>query len=648
MPAGASLQGEKIMKKLFLVLMLATLVCLTLAVAVSAEAYTYDFGEVEHIDYFEKYAENNGKDYITTVMYSPQATSKESRATVLCSCEKGIHTYPTYYFMSINSSLKTLFSRDYKTINDNNPCGATYDKTSFVAVEVPEGCTDFWGSGETGTFSGHTNLVYVKIPLSLDDLHVNAFRGCTKLEWVEFGENNMITSLNNSAFNGCTSLKGICLPDSITHMYNATFIGCVNLGPVHLPNNLVSFGTGTDWNTFQCGAYGNGTKLTKLFFTNERFDNPDEVEKPEVYYMPSKFASCGDQLFRGLSNINDIVVFPTTYTAVADNRSFLSIGGTVENPRTIIFLGNMTDFKGYADSSSSYTNFVFANPNDTVGNFNPTFTFDGSHDDIIMYSCASGQAGRAYQTSWSSDLFKHFADVRKSEEITHGNCTEAGTVQEYCFCGAKMGIADGETDSTIHEFDTDKSAIVVGVQYVSFDKNGTRTIKCARCTETSTDNGATPIITTKGYSVKNDGTGIDGGYIINLGALELYESLVSNAKIGIIIANAENVGSLTKVENGEYVLATEKGIMVELSSREYSSFNMALNGFTPESASNLNLVICAYVIADYDNDSETANTIKYIQHGIDSSEDELVEVTPGVSLYTLTLEKIKAYLSKKD
>jgi hypothetical protein len=637
------------MKKLFLVLMLATLMCLTLAVAVSAEAYTYDFGEVEHIDYFEKYAENNGKDYISVAMQNPQATSKESRVCVSCSCEKGKHTYPTYYFMSINPALTTLFNRDYQAINDNNPCGMTYGNNNILAVEVPEGCTDFWGDKtDKGTFYQHTSLVYVKIPLSLSNLSVNSFKGCTALEWVDFGENNKIKTLGNSTFNGCSSLKGACLPDSITYMNNATFIGCLNLGPVHLPDSLISFGDNPQWSTFQGGENGNGSKCTKLFFTNERFDNPDEVEKPEVYYMPSKFASCGDQLFRGCSNINDVIVFPTTYKAVGDFRSFIGYGGTADNPKTVIFLGDMSDFKGYADKTSSYMNFVFANPNDTVGNFNPTFTFDGSHADIIMYSCASGQAGRAYQTSWSSDLFKHFADVRKSEEITHGNCTETGTVQTYCFCGAEMGVVDGTTDPNAHEFDTDKNAIVVGVQYVSFDKNGTRTIKCARCTETSTDSGALPIITTKGYSVKNDGTGIDGGYIINLGALELYESLVSNAKIGIIIANAENVGSLTKVENGEYVLATEKGIMVELSSREYSSFNMALNGFTPESASKLNLVICAYVIADYDNDSETANTIKYIQHGIESSEDELVEVTPGVSLYTLTLEKMKAYLSKKD
>ncbi len=646
---GVSRKGENFMKKLFLILTLAMLACLTLAVAVSAEAYTFDFGETEYLDFFENYAENNGgKEYINVAMYSPQATSKQARATVTCVCEKGRHTYPTYYFMTINAGTKTLFNRDYKAMDANNPCGMTYGRDSFIAVEVPEGCTDFWGGGETGTFSDHTNLIYVKVPLSLKELHINAFRRCAKLEWVDFGENNKITSIQSSEFNGCSSLKGICLPDSITHINEATFIGCVNLGPVHLPDNLVSFGTNLQWNTFQSGQNGNGDKLTKLFFTNERFDNPDEVEKPKVYYMPSKFASCGDQMFRGLSNINDVVVFPTTYTAVGDVRSFLALGGTAENPKTMVFLGDMTTFKGYANSSSSYTNFVFANANDTVGNFEPTFTIEGSHNDIIMYSCASKQAGRAYQTVWSSDLFKHFSNPKSAEEITHGNCTEAGTLQAYCFCGAKMGEVEGEIDPTAHEFDTDKNATVLGVSYVSFDKNGTRVVKCARCTETTTDEGAEPIITTKGYSVKADGTGIDGGYLINLDALEVYEALVGKAKIGIIIANAQGANTLTRYENGEYMLTTNKGLMVELTSREYNSFSLAINGFNEDTANNLSLIICAYVIADYDSDSETADTIKYIQHDIEASEDDLVELTPSVYLYTLTLEKMKAYLAKKD
>ncbi len=570
-----------------------------LSISALAAPYTYDFGEVETIDYFEKYAENNnGTDYIKTVMYDPQPTSKDARIVFSCTCEKGRHTYPTYYVMSINSSLKTLFQKSYTDLNAHNPCGATYDKNSILAVEVPEGCTDFWGSGETGTLSQHTNLVYVKIPLSLDDLHMNAFRGDTKLEWVEFGNNNKITSINNSAFNGCSALKGICLPDSITHMYNATFIGCVNLGPVHLPNNLVSFGTDPQWSTFQSGQYGNGTKYTKMFLVNERFDNPDEVVKSKVYYMPSKFESCGDQLFRGCSNINDVIVFPTTYKNTGDYRSFIGYGATAENPKTIVFLGDMSTFNGYASSSSSYMNYVFAHPNDTVDGFAPTFTFEGSHNDIIMYSCASGKAGRAYQTTWSSDLFKHFADVRKSVEIAPGNCTEKSTVQEYCFCGAEMGEAEGKVDPTVHEFDLSKNATIVGVSYESYADYGKSRVKCARCTETSDGDDVAPIFTAKGYSTNPEKNAINGGYTVNPSSLALYKRLNGEIKYGVVIANANSFDGKSFFDEDNKV-NTAKAVQAEID-HQYSNFDCSIN-FGANAGVELDLIICAYVIDENGN-----------------------------------------------
>ena len=629
------------MKRLILFFSLVLFACCMLVATVSAEAYTYDFGEVEYIDFFENYADtHDGVDYITVAMKNPQPTSKESRTTVSCTCEKGRHTYPTYYFMAINPSLATLFERNYTAMNENNPCGVTYNNNMFLAVEVPEGCTDFWGSGsDKGTFYNHTNLVYVKIPLSLKELSVCAFKLCSSLEWVDFGNNNKITTLGNSTFNGCVSLKGVCLPDSITSMQNATFIGCTGIGPIHLPDSLTYFGTAYNWNTFQGGESGNGAKCTNLFFTNERFDNPDEVVKPEVYYMPSNFQRIGDQGFRGCTNINNVIVFPSTFTSVADDRVFLGLGGTAEQPKTVVFLGNMTQFKGYAHSSSSYTNFVFANSNDVAGDFTVSFTSSGASN-ICLYSCASGKVS-VLNGEWTTTGFTHFANQRASTQVIKpGNCTEKSVIQGVCYCGAEMGEMEGWTNPSAHEFDTTKNATLIKITYESFGANGTKHIKCARCTEVG-KSSANPIITTKGYSVNKTGTGLDGGYFINTDALNEYETLMGAVKIGIIIANSENAGTLVKLEDGEYVLATSKGLMVEMSSREYRSFSLSLQGFTAETAAKLNLVITAYIIADYDDNAETIDTVGYVQHDMLLTDDKLVQFDAGVYLDTLTLERIK-------
>lgn len=634
------------MKRLILFFSLVLFACCMLAVAVGAEAYTYDFGEVEKLDYFEKYSEtHNGTDYVTVVLGEAYITSttKDARVVLSCTCEKGRHTYPTYYIMQEKKAdWLDLFRKDFAPLNNNDHCDVTYGINSILAIEIPDGVRDFWGDNNNGAFKDHTNMVYISIPDTMEDMSYLVFKGCTSLEWINFNNNNKITAIQNSAFNGCTSLKGICLPDSVKYMYNATFIGCSNLGPVHLPENLISFGTDPTWSTFQGGQNGNGSKYTKMFLTNERFDNPDNVEKPKVYYMPSKFQSCGDQLFRGCSNINDVLVFPTTYTAVTDYRSFLGYGATAENPKTVVFLGNMTSFNAWANPTTSYMNYVFANPNDVVGGFEATFTFEGSHDDIIMYSCASGQAGRAYQTVWGTELFKHFANPKTSTEVIKpGNCVEKSTVQGVCFCGHEMGEIEGWTDPSAHEFDVSKSATLLKIIYASFGDYGTRHVKCARCTATHEDKSASPIITTKGYAVKNNSTGIDGGYFIDTDALKEYETLMGEVKIGIVIANADYATNLITIENGEYYLSTTKGLMVEMSSREYSSFSLAIQGFTPESAEKLKLVIASYVIADYDDNDETADTVKYVQHEMPLTESKLIEVNPGIYLDAITLERIK-------
>ena len=261
------------MKKKVLFLSIFVILTVLFAIGVSASAYTYNFGQVEKIDFFE-----NDDTYINTVMGYPKAESKDARVVLSCTCEKGVHTYPTYYIMQEKKSdWLDLFRKDFVNLNANNPCGATYTNDSLLAIEVPEGIADFWGQlNASGAFMNHTSLVYISLPSTMEDMHQNPFRGCTSLEWVDFSKTTKIKTLYNSSFNGCTSLKGVCLPDSITTMENATFIGCVNIGPVYLPQSLTKFGTDTQWNTFISGANGTGATFTKLFLTNEKFDNPDE------------------------------------------------------------------------------------------------------------------------------------------------------------------------------------------------------------------------------------------------------------------------------------------------------------------------------------------------------------------------------------
>ena len=61
----------------------------------------------------------------------------------------------------------------------------------------------------------------------------SAFYGCTGLKDIEIP--NTITSIGMGAFSGCHSLTEIELPDSITHVGYHTFTGCINLETANIP-----------------------------------------------------------------------------------------------------------------------------------------------------------------------------------------------------------------------------------------------------------------------------------------------------------------------------------------------------------------------------------------------------------------------------
>lgn len=54
-----------------------------------------------------------------------------------------------------------------------------------------------------------------------------AFYQCVSLERVTFGENSVLTEIQSEAFNGCTSLKEITLPDSLLTLGSYAFYGTV-------------------------------------------------------------------------------------------------------------------------------------------------------------------------------------------------------------------------------------------------------------------------------------------------------------------------------------------------------------------------------------------------------------------------------------
>ena len=73
--------------------------------------------------------------------------------------------------------------------------------------------------------------------------------GCTNLKSVTIP--NSVTFIGNSVFRNCSSLEAIIIPDNVTRIGGTAFYGCSSLASIVIPDSVTSIGSqafyGTDW-----------------------------------------------------------------------------------------------------------------------------------------------------------------------------------------------------------------------------------------------------------------------------------------------------------------------------------------------------------------------------------------------------------------
>ena len=231
--------------------------------------------------------------------------------------------------------------------------------TSLTSVTIPNSVTIIGGRA----FSGCSALTSITIPNSVTSIDSSAFSGCSKLTSVALNSNAIVskaytyssniknifgsqvteyiigdevTSIGNSAFEGCSKLSSVTIPNSVTSIVNYAFWGCSGLTSITIGNSVTSIGY---------GAFRFCSGLTSVT-------------------IPNSVTSIGGSAFYGCSGLTSVTI-PNSVTSIGSD-AFADCSGltsvTIGNSVTSI---GSSAFKG----CSGLTSVTIGNSVTSIGDY---------------------------------------------------------------------------------------------------------------------------------------------------------------------------------------------------------------------------------------------------------------------------------------
>jgi hypothetical protein len=164
-------------------------------------------------------------------------------------------------------------------VETNNPLysgldGVLFNQSQTTLIEYP--------SGRVGSYS---------IPNSVTSIGDSAFDGCTNLTGVTIP--NGVTNIGGGAFGYCQSLPSVTIPGSVTSIEGSAFSGCTSLTNITIPNGVTSIGA---------GALSDCFSLTSVT-------------------IPNSVTSIGDDAFSDCQSLTSVTI-PNSVTSIGDDAFF--------------------------------------------------------------------------------------------------------------------------------------------------------------------------------------------------------------------------------------------------------------------------------------------------------------------------------------
>ena len=186
-------------------------------------------------------------------------------------------------------------------------------------------------------FNGCTGLASIIIPNSVTSIGFGAFCGCTGLTSIIIP--NSVTNIGFGAFCGCTGLTSITIPNSVTSIGDNAFYGCTGLISITIPNSVTSIGYGAFCDCIDLTSITIPNSVTSIGYS--AFKGCKNLTSITI---PGSVTSIGNSVFWGCKSLISITI-PNSVTAI-ENSVFEGCSGltSITLPHSVTSIGDSAFF----------------------------------------------------------------------------------------------------------------------------------------------------------------------------------------------------------------------------------------------------------------------------------------------------------------
>ena len=213
-------------------------------------------------------------------------------------------------------------------------------------------------------------VTYENVAYNVKTIGDNAFQGCSSLTSVIIPES--ITTIGNNAFYGCSSLISVILPENVTSIGSYCFRKCSSLKTITIPKSFRSFGYGAFYRTavdsviisdIQSWCYISFDEFDSnpLYNANHFILNGEEVTD---LIIPSSITGISSYSFCGCTNLKSITI-PNSVRSIG-NSAFLKCSSVTE----LSLSNNLQEIGRYAfEGCKSLSTITIPNSIEIIDNY---------------------------------------------------------------------------------------------------------------------------------------------------------------------------------------------------------------------------------------------------------------------------------------